>query len=117
MEENKDKSLLKLNEALLEDYYKAQSESKILYQNKVGYIIYSLKDINKQDINVMLYYINRLPEAIINSKDKDINKYNQRWINDLALVELLKYYYHKCHDLQVKLEMAEDKNIVNSIIK
>ena len=28
MEENKDKSLLKLNEALLKDYYKAKSESK-----------------------------------------------------------------------------------------
>ena len=117
MEENKDKNLLKLNDALLKDYYKAKSESKILYQNEVGYRICSLEDMNKQDINGILYDINRLPEAIINSKDKDINKYNQRWINDLALVELLKYYYHKCHDLQVKLEMAEDKNIVNSIIK
>ena len=117
MEENKDKNLLKLNEALLEDYYKAQSESKILYQNAVGYIICSIEDMNRQGINDILCNINRLPEVIINSKDKDINKYNQRWINDLALVELLKYYYHKCHDLQVKLEMAEDKNIVNSIIK
>lgn len=117
MEENKDKSLLKLNEALLKDYYKAKSESKILYKDIVGYIICSLEDIDRQDINGILYNINRLPEAIINSKDEDINKYNQRWVNDLALVELLKYYYHKCHDLQVKLEMAEDKNIVNSIIK
>ena len=117
MEENKDKSLIKLNETLLKDYYKAKSESKILYQNEVGYIISSLEDMNKQDINGILYDINRLPEAIINSKDKDINKYNQRWVNDLALVELVKYYYHKCNDLQVKLAIAEDKNIVNSIIK
>ena len=117
MEENKDKSLVKLNETLLKDYYKAKSESKILYQNAVGYIICSIEDMNRQGINDILCNINRLPEAIINSKDEDINKYNQRWINDLALVELLKYYYHKCHNLQVKLEMAEDKNIVNSIIK
>ena len=117
MKENKDRSLLKLNETLLKDYYKAKSESKILYQNEVGYRICSLEDMNKQDINGILYDINRLPEVIINSKDKDINKYNQRWINDLALVELLKYYYRKCCDLQVKLAKAEDKNIVNSIIK
>ena len=102
---------------MLKDYYKAKSESKILYKDIFGYRTCSLEEMNRQGINGILYDINRLPELIINLKDEDIDKYNQRWINDLALIELLKYYYHKCSDLQVKLAMAEDKNIVNSIIK
>ena len=58
-----------------------------------------------------------MENVILALKDYDWDIYSQRWINDYALVKLLRYYYNKCVDLEGKLKLAEDKIIVNQIIK
>lgn len=105
------------NNKVVQYYEDAKKDKRVLYSDLCGFKTQRLDEISRQFIDGILYDINRLPETIIALKNNDIDKFSQHWVNDLALVELLKYYYNRCAELEGKLKLAEDKNIVNQIMK
>lgn len=92
-------------------------------QNRISFILFDgnvvSQDINKfteQSLEGQLCDINRSEEMIKSFKDSDWSKYTQRWINDLALVQLLKFYYNKCKSLEGEISVLNDRIITNEII-
>ena len=90
--------------------------NEIFFKKIDGFTHSSLDTFTQQLLDGQLHDINRIEDVILKLKDNDCDVYSQRWINDYALVKLLRYYYNKCIDLEIKLKLAEDKNIVDSII-
>ena len=92
-------------------------------QNRISFILFDgdvvSQDINKfteQSLEGQLYDINRSEEMIKSFKDSDRSKYTQRWLNDLALVQLLEFYYNKCKSLEGEISVLNDRIITNEII-
>ena len=92
-------------------------------QNRISFILFDgdvvSQDINKfteQSLEGQLYDINRSEEMIKSFKDSDWSKYTQRWLNDLALVQLLEYYYNRCKTLEGEISVLNDRIITNEII-
>lgn len=92
-------------------------------QNRISFILFDgdvvSQDINKfteQSLEGQLYDINRSEEMIKSFKDSDWSKYTQRWLNDLALVQLLEFYYNKCKSLEGEISVLNDRIITNEII-
>lgn len=92
-------------------------------QNRISFILFDggvvSQDINKfteQSLEGQLYDINRGEEVIKSFKDSDWSKYTQRWVNDLALVQLLEFYYNKCKSLEGEILVLNDRIITNEII-
>lgn len=92
-------------------------------QNRISFILFDgdvvSQDINKfteQSLEGQLYDINRGEEVIKSFKDSDWSKYTQRWVNDLALVQLLEFYYNKCKSLEGEISVLNDRIITNEII-
>ena len=92
-------------------------------QNRISFIVFDgnviSQDINKfteQCLEGQLYDINRSKDVIKSFKDSDWSKHTQRWVNDLALVQLLEYYYNKCKTLEGEISVLNDRIITNEII-
>ena len=92
-------------------------------QNRISFILFDgdvvSQDINKfteQSLEGQLYDINRSEEMIKSFKDSDWSKYTQRWLNDLALVQLLEFYYNKCKSLEGEISVLNERIITNEII-
>lgn len=92
-------------------------------QNRISFIVFDgnviSQDINKfteQCLEGQLYDINRSKDAIKSFKDSDWSKHTQRWVNDLALIQLLEYYYNRCKTLEGEISVLNDRIITNEII-
>ena len=92
-------------------------------QNRISFIVFDgnviSQDINKfteQCLRGQLYDINRSKDVIKSFKDSDWSKHTQRWVNDLALVQLLEFYYNKCKSLEGEISVLNDRIITNEII-
>lgn len=92
-------------------------------QNRISFIVFDgnviSQDINKfteQCLRGQLYDINRSKDVIKSFKDSDWSKHTQRWVNDLALVQLLEYYYNRCKTLEGEISVLNDRIITNEII-
>ena len=92
-------------------------------QNRISFIVFDgnviSQDINKfteQCLEGQLYDINRSKDVIKSFKDSDWSKHTQRWVNDLALVQLLEYYYNRCKTLEGEISVLDDRIITNEII-
>lgn len=92
-------------------------------QNQISFIVFDgnviSQDINKfteQCLEGQLYDINRSKDVIKSFKDSDWSKHTQRWVNDLALVQLLEYYYNRCKTLEGEISVLNDRIITNEII-
>ena len=92
-------------------------------QNRISFIVFDgnviSQDINKfteQCLEGQLYDINRSKDVIKSFKDSDWSKHTQRWVNDLALVQLLEYYYNRCKTLEGEISVLNDRIITNEII-
>ena len=117
IESESEKDFLKHNDKLLkivEDNCK---------QNRISFIVFDgnviSQDINKfteQCLEGQLYDINRSKDVIKSFKDSDWSKHTQRWVNDLALIQLLEYYYNRCKTLEGEISVLNDRIITNEII-
>lgn len=92
-------------------------------QNQISFIVFDgnviSQDINKfteQCLRGQLYDINRSKDVIKSFKDSDWSKHTQRWVNDLALVQLLEYYHNRCKTLEGEISVLNDRIITNEII-
>ena len=92
-------------------------------QNRISFIVFDgnviSQDINKfteQCLRGQLYDINRSKDVIKSFKDSDWSKHTQRWVNDLALIQLLEYYYNRCKTLEGEISVLNDRIITNEII-
>ena len=92
-------------------------------QNRISFIVFDgnviSQDINKfteQCLEGQLYNINRSKDVIKSFKDSDWSKHTQRWVNDLALIQLLEYYYNRCKTLEGEISVLNDRIITNEII-
>ena len=92
-------------------------------QNRISFIVFDgnviSQDINKfteQCLEGQLYDINRSKDVIKSFKDSDWSKHTQRWVNDLALIHLLEYYYNRCKTLEGEISVLNDRIITNEII-
>ena len=92
-------------------------------QNRISFIVFDgnviSQDINKfteQCLEGQLYDINRSKDVIKSFKDSDWPKHTQRWVNDLALIQLLEYYYNRCKTLEGEISVLNDRIITNEII-
>ena len=92
-------------------------------QNQISFIVFDgnviSQDINKfteQCLEGQLYDINRSKDVIKSFKDSDWSKHTQRWVNDLALIQLLEYYYNRCKTLEGEISVLNDRIITNEII-
>ena len=92
-------------------------------QNRISFIVFDgnviSQDINKfteQCLRGQLYDINRSKDVIKSFKDSDWSKHTQRWVNDLALVQILEYYYNRCKTLEGEISVLNDRIITNEII-
>ena len=92
-------------------------------QNRISFIVFDgnviSQDINKfteQCLEGQLYDINRSKDVIKSFKDSDWSKHTQRWVNDLALIQLLEYYYNRCKTLEGEISVLDDRIITNEII-
>ena len=92
-------------------------------QNRISFIVFDgnviSQDINKfteQCLEGQLYDINRSKDVIKSFKDSDWSKRTQRWVNDLALIQLLEYYYNRCKTLEGEISVLNDRIITNEII-
>jgi len=71
---------------LLKEYEKGN----IVYRDIQGVKSISIENFIKQPLDGILYDLNRLEEVILTHAPTD-----EKWINDFALVKLLKYYYEE----------------------
>ena len=92
-------------------------------QNRISFIVFDgnviSQDINKftkQCLEGQLYDINRSKDVIKSFKDSDWSKHTQRWVNDLALVQLLEFYYNRCKTLEGEIAALNDRIITNETI-
>ena len=92
-------------------------------QNRISFIVFDgnviSQDINKfteQCLEGQLYDINRSKDVIKSFKDSDWSNHTQRWVNDLALIQLLEYYYNRCKTLEGEISVLDDRIITNEII-
>ena len=92
-------------------------------QNRISFMVFDgnviSQDINKfteQCLEGQLYDINRSKDVIKSFKDSDWSKHTQRWVNDLALIQLLEYYYNRCKTLEGEISVLDDRIITNEII-
>ena len=92
-------------------------------QNRISFIVFDgnviSQDINKfteQCLEGQLYDINRSKDVIKSFKDSDWSKHTQRWVNDLALIQILEYYYNRCKTLEGEISVLNDRIITNEII-
>ena len=92
-------------------------------QNRISFMVFDgnviSQDINKfteQCLEGQLYDINRSKDVIKSFKDSDWSKHTQRWVNDLALIQLLEYYYNRCKTLEGEISVLNDRIITNEII-
>ena len=110
------KSIKDSNEKIHKQIEEYNKNNEIFFKKIDGFTHSSLDTFTQQLLDGQLHDINRIEDVILKLKDNDCDVYSQHWINDYALVKLLRYYYNKCIDLEIKLKLAEDKNIVDSII-
>ena len=110
------KSIKDSNENIHKKIEEYNKNNEIFFKNIDSFTHSSLDTFTQQLLDGQLHDINRIEDVILKLKDNDCDVYSQHWINDYALVKLLRYYYNKCIDLEIKLKLAEDKNIVDSII-
>ena len=92
-------------------------------QNRISFMVFDgnviSQDINKfteQCLRGQLYDINRSKDVIKSFKDSDWSKHTQRWVNDLALVQLLEFYYNRCKTLEGEIAALNDRIITNKTI-
>lgn len=117
IESNSEKDFLEHNSKLLKIVEDNCKQNQITFNLFDGDVV--SQDINKfteQSLEGQLYDINRGKEIIKSFSDSDWSKYTQRWINDLALVQLLEFYYNRCKTLEGEISVLNDRIITNEII-
>ena len=117
IESESEKDFLEHNDKLLkivEDNCKQNRISFIVFDGNV--ISQDINKFTKQCLEGQLYDINRSKDVIKSFKDSDWSKHTQRWVNDLALVQLLEYYYNRCKTLEGEISVLNDRIITNEII-
>lgn len=117
IESDSEKDFIEHNSKLLKIVEDNCKQNQITFNLFDGDVV--SQDINKfteQSLEGQLYDINRGKEIIKSFSDSDWSKYTQRWINDLALVQLLEFYYNKCKSLEGEISALNDRIITNEII-
>ena len=117
IESESEKDFLKHNDKLLKIVEDNCKQNRISFMVFDGNVI--SQDINKfteQCLRGQLYDINRSKDVIKSFKDSDWSKHTQRWVNDLALVQILEYYYNRCKTLEGEISVLNDRIITNEII-
>ena len=117
IESESEKDFLEHNDKLLkivEDNCKQNQISFIVFDGNV--ISQDINKFTKQCLEGQLYDINRSKDVIKSFKDSDWSKHTQRWVNDLALVQLLEYYHNRCKTLEGEISVLNDRIITNEII-
>lgn len=96
------------NNELLDKILELEKENKIVFMTIEGAMTASIESIIKQPVEGLLYDLNRDKATLMSlSKSK-----SQRWVNDMAIVNVLKYVLeeneklHKTID-DLKLEFGE----------
>ena len=79
---------IKLSELLVRE----QRNGNIVVMDEEGLCRCKLSEFVKQPLEGQLYDINRLESVILSFVDKDTH-----WVNDYALVQLVRYYYDKAN--------------------
>lgn len=89
-------SLSYYDKELEEDINSANEEGKITFVGEDFEILTETYDkFCELPLSVQLFQLNRLKSDILSFRNKDFTQYRQRWINDIALVNLLIYYHSK----------------------
>ena len=117
IESESEKDFLEHNDKLLkivEDNCKQNRISFIVFDGNV--ISQDINKFTKQCLEGQLYDINRSKDVIKSFKDSDWSKHTQRWVNDLALIQILEYYYNRCKTLEGEISVLNDRIITNEII-
>lgn len=117
IESESSKDFLEHNSKLLKVVEDNRKQNRISFISFDGDVV--SQDINKfteQPLEGQLYGLNRGEEVIKSFKDSDWSKYTQRWLNDLALVQILEFYYNKCKSLEGEISVLNDRIITNEII-
>lgn len=83
-----------IKKKVLEEYDKGN----ICYRTIEGIMTMPKKDFVKQPLEGMLYDINRDKATILSFLD------DSKWVNDLALTELLRYYYELSKEFERRLK-------------
>lgn len=78
-------------------------DGKISYRTIEGIFSCPIEDFVKQPLYGMLYDLNRDKATIFAFLD------DPKWVNDLALTQLLEYYYFKCQKLEKEIEELKEK--------
>jgi len=76
------------NEEKVELVLNEYKKGNIIYLDITGAKKVKLEHFVKQPLDGILYDLNRLEEVIITNLDKD-----EKWVNDFALVKLLRHYH------------------------
>lgn len=90
----------KYKDIVLSEYAKGN----IVYLDIEGTKTIPLKDFVSQPIEGILYDLNRLEENII----VDVLE-SQKWINDYALVKLVRHLYEENQEIKKRLDSIIDK--------
>ena len=81
-----------LKEKILAEYAKGN----VCYATIEGIMTSKLEDFIKQPLEGMLYDMNRDKATILTFID------DPKWVNDLCLTEILRYYYNRVKELESK---------------
>lgn len=99
--DNIDVKLSKDNEELYEKIKSASTEGKMMYQKCFKqYATVDLEEFTRKPLEEQLYDINRFKKIILMTKNLGWSEFSRRWVNDLALLTLLEYYYNKCKEYE-----------------
>lgn len=106
------------NEKMLKRVQDFLNEKNLVYTTPDDSICCTaLSHFENLDIDAQLAKLGRDADSITGKMNETVYPEDQHWINDLALVSLVKYYYNKCTTLESKLNQVEDELLVTKIMK
>lgn len=93
-------------EQIREKIQQAMTEGKICYRTEEGIYSMPMVEFVQQPLEGMLYDINRDRATVMAFID------DPKWTNDLALTQLLEYYYNE--NIRLKKEIEQFKKVEGS---
>lgn len=82
------------NTEILNKILELEKENEIVFMTESGLMTSSIEKIIKQPIEGLLYDLNRDKTSLMTM----VNSKSLRWVNDMALVNVLKYVLDKLND-------------------
>lgn len=78
-----------------ESALQAFDDGNIVFDTEEGLFYSPIEEFVKQPLEGMLYDLNR-NEATLRTEARESKDW--RWVNDMAMMKLLEYYYNKAHE-------------------